>query len=263
MRARWRLVIVALVALVVLALLGAAIFLLTPYTADPDRLAAVEEREDVTLERVDGAVILTGGEVTAETTGIVLYPGARVEPESYAPTMAPLVAERDVLVVIPEMPLNLAVLDSNAADDVMATHPEVDRWVVGGHSLGGAMACRYTAAHPDSADGLLLLAAYCDDGDDLRETDVPVLSIQGSEDGVIDAEAERENRALLGDRSRIVEIDGMNHAQFGAYGDQRGDDPATIADHEASDRLVERTLEWLDELEESPSVSVAAPAAAY
>ena len=118
-RARWRLVLVVVLALVALALLGTAIFLLTPYTADPDRLTAVEQREDVTLERVDGAVVLTGGEVTEETTGIVLYPGARVDPESYAPTMAPLVAERDVLVVIPEMPLNLAVLDSSAADDVI------------------------------------------------------------------------------------------------------------------------------------------------
>ena len=246
MRERWRLVLAVLVALVVLVLLGAAIFFLTPYTADPDRLAAVEQREDVTLERIDGAVVLTGGEVTEETTGIVLYPGARVDPESYAPTMAPLVAERDVLVVIPEMPLNLAVLDSSAADDVIAAQPEVDRWIVGGHSLGGAMACRYAAGEPDAVDGVLLLAAYCDDGDDLRGTGVSVLSVQGSEDGVIDAETERENRALLGDRARVVELDGMNHAQFGAYGDQRGDDPATIDDDEATARLVAVVAEWLE-----------------
>ena len=250
MQANWRLLALVFAAVVVLAILGIVVYLETPYTADRDRLADVEDREDVTLERVDGTVILSGGEVTEETVGIVLYPGARVHPESYAPTMAPIVAERDVVVVIPEMPLNLAVLDSNAADDVMDASPEVDRWVVGGHSLGGAMACRYTAENPAKVDGLLLFAAYCDGADDLGGTDVPVLSVQGTADGVIDAETERANRELLGTSARVVEIEGMNHAQFGAYGDQRGDRAATIGDDEATERLTGVVLEWLEELDE-------------
>jgi hypothetical protein len=37
------------------------------------------------------------------------------------------------------MPLNLAVLTPDAADAIIASHPIIDRWFVGGHSLGGAM----------------------------------------------------------------------------------------------------------------------------
>ncbi len=243
---RRRAIALALAVLVVLAVVGGVVYLETPYRGDPDRLEAIDAREDVRLERAGGDVILSGGPVTDETIGIVVYPGARVDPESYAWTLAPVVAERDVVLVVPEMPLNLAVLDVDAADETMADYPSVDRWIVGGHSLGGSMACRYASENPDRADGLLLLAAYCDDGDDLRGSGVPVLSVQGTADGVIDRETERANRELLGQNARIVEIAGMNHAQFGAYGDQRGDDPATIDDRTARDRLTEAVLEWFD-----------------
>jgi pimeloyl-ACP methyl ester carboxylesterase len=55
-------------------------------------------------------------------------------------------AERGILCVLLRMPGNLAVLDENAADGVAADYPEIDRWYIGGHSLGGAMAARYAAA---------------------------------------------------------------------------------------------------------------------
>lgn len=234
--------------------LGVGIYLETPARGDSDRLAAVDDREDIQIERVDGDYYIQGGPTTDETVGLVIYPGARVHPDSYIPTLAPIVAESDVLIVIPEMPLNLAIFNPGAAADVAEANPEIDRWVVGGHSLGGAMACRHTARGAD-VDGLLLLAAYCDADDDLRDVDstlerngtdgVQVLSIQGTEDGVINRERERANRPLLGPNASIVSIEGMNHAQFGAYGDQRGDNPATISDEAAGEYLVAMILEWL------------------
>lgn len=177
------------------------------------------------------------------TAGVVLYPGARVNPESYVPTAAAIAEERDVVVVIPEVPLNLAILAPDRADRAIETYPEIDRWYVGGHSLGGVAACRYAADDPDRIAGLMLLASYCDR--DLSGTELPVLSILGTNDGVIDVAAEREARGLLPADARIVEIDGMNHAQFGAYGPQRGDDPATIDDREARATVASTVGEWL------------------
>ncbi|WP_254768770.1 alpha/beta fold hydrolase [Salinilacihabitans rarus] len=261
-RGRRRTVALVLVALlVVAAALGAAVFLGTTYRADPAALDRLDAREDVTVERVDDDVIVRGGEVTDETVGLVFYPGARVRPAAYAPTLADLAAERDVLVVIPKMPLDLAVLDADAAADVAAAHPDVDRWVVGGHSLGGAMACRYAADDPGRVDGVVLFAAYCDDGDDLRGTGLAVLSVQGGADGVIDAATERANRDLLGSDATVVEVEGMNHAQFGAYGDQRGDDPPAIDDGEARARVVEATVEWFDDRVGTRERTGASPAA--
>jgi len=85
--------------------------------------------------------------------------------------LAPLAAEADVTVVIPRLPLNLAVVDYGAAQTplwehrasaVIDGHPSIDRWYVGGHSLGGAMACRYARDAPDAVEGVLLYGAYCD-----------------------------------------------------------------------------------------------------
>lgn len=246
---RRRTIAISALLVVLVATLGVVYYLETPSRGDQARLDAIADREDVHVERTDGDYVLRGGPVTTETVGLIIYPGARVHSESYLWTLAPIAAQQDVLIVIPEMPLNLALLDSDAADDVMAATPAVDRWVVGGHSLGGAMACQHTAGGAD-VEGLVLLAAYCDDGDDLHDRrsdrDLPVLSVQGTADGVIDRETERANRQLLGPRRTVVEIEGMNHAQFGAYGSQRGDRPATIDDENAREQLVAAVLRWLD-----------------
>ena len=244
-RRRWRVIALLVLVVLIVGAVAGVVYLEMPYRGDADRLDEVEASDDVVLEHGDGEYVLRGGDVTDETVGVVFYPGARVHPEAYLWTLAPIVAEEDVVVVVPEMPLNLAILDSSAADDVMASHGEIDRWVVGGHSLGGAMACRYAADTDADLEGVLLFAAYCDDGDDLRGSNLPVLSVQGTADGVIDQGTERANRDLLGSDSRVVELEGMNHAQFGAYGDQRGDDPAEISDEAARDRLTAAVLEWL------------------
>ena len=62
--------------------------------------------------------------------------------------------------IVPELTLNLAVLDPDAADDVIAAHPEIARWVIGGHSLGGTFAARYANEHRETVSGLVLWAAY-------------------------------------------------------------------------------------------------------
>ena len=241
---RQRALALTVIALVFVAAVGAAVVVETPYRADGDRLSEAESADGVTVD-TGSPVVVNGGPVTDDTVGVVLYPGALVEPESYAWTVAPLVAERDVVVVIPRMPLNLALFNPDAAADVRGEYDEIDRWVVGGHSLGGAMACRHAASNPDRVDGLVLLGAYCDGGDDLRGTGLTALSTLGGADGVISAETERERRVLLGERAVFERIDGMNHAQFGAYGDQRGDDESEIDDETARDRLLTIVGNWL------------------
>jgi len=81
------------------------------------------------------------------------------------------------------MPLNLAVFDSERAGQVIAAHPEIELWAIGGHSLGGAMAARYAFNHPEVIHGLALWAAYPEEGADLSlRTDLQVVSIFASED---------------------------------------------------------------------------------
>ncbi len=216
---------------------------------DEEAVAVVEGSPDVTVERVDAGTLVSSGPITAETTGFVYYPGARVNAESYVPTAAAIVTgedgdpNRDIAVVIVDMPLNLAVLGVDRADGAIASVPTIESWYVGGHSLGGAMACRYAADNAADLEGLVLHAAYCDR--DLSGTDLRALSVLGTADGVIDVEAERQGRTLLPAGATIAELDGVNHAGFGAYGSQRGDNAVPTEPAEMRATVGNVTGEWL------------------
>ncbi|WP_254839427.1 alpha/beta hydrolase [Natronomonas marina] len=202
---------------------GAAAYFEIGYGPDEAAVSAVETDDSVTVERFDGGTVVRSGPVTPATTGLVYYPGARVNHESYVPTAAGIVEGRDAVVVVVDAPLNLAILSPGSADAAVEAAPAVESWYVGGHSLGGATACRYAAGNAAALEGLVLHAAYCDR--DLSGTDLRVLSVLGAEDAVIDAETERQRRDLLPDDATVVELSGVTHSGFGAYGTQRGEGP--------------------------------------
>ncbi|WP_440990388.1 alpha/beta hydrolase [Haloarchaeobius baliensis] len=236
------------VGLVVLAglLLGVGAWVYFDYLAygPTESPSAVESEYDVTVESGYGGYVVRPADQppAGERVGLVFYPGGRVEPGAYVHTLAPL-AERGVTVVVPGTPLNLAVLDSDAASPVIAGEDGVDSWYVGGHSLGGAMACRYANGNPGRVDGLVLAASYCDV--DVSDTGLTTLAITGTRDGVLNRERFESNRRFLPDDATVVSVEGMNHAQFGNYGTQDGDDEATISTATAHERVVAALVEWL------------------
>jgi pimeloyl-ACP methyl ester carboxylesterase len=148
------------------------------------------------------------------------------------------------------MPLDLAVLDPNEAADVMDAFPEIGNWAVGGHSLGGAMAASFADNHRDWVDGLILWAAYPAGNNDLSEADLAVLSIYGTRDGLATRDKIDGSRALLPPDTEWVELAGGNHAQFGWYGPQSGDNPATIGHLEQQEQIVVATSNLLKSLAE-------------
>jgi len=180
---------------------------------------------------------------TAVDTGFIFYPGGRVDARSYAPP-ARAIAEAGYLVVIPPMPLSLAVFNANAANDIIAAHDEVTTWVIGGHSLGGAMAASYVYNHPDQVDGLVLWAAYPASNNSLAAiSNLPVLDIYGTEDG--QAAELWEARSLLPPETQWLIIEGGNHAQFGWYGRQSGDGEATISREQQQEAFTQATAALL------------------
>lgn len=184
----------------------------------------------------------------APTTGYIFYPGGRVLPEAYAP-YARALAEAGNLVVIVPMPLNLAVLDSGRASEVMTTFPQVEHWAIGGHSLGGSMAAAYAFDNPDTVQGLVLLAAYPAGWNDLSSrADLVVASIYGTRDGLANPDDIENSKALLPVDTLYLPIEGGNHAQFGWYGDQPGDNPATISRVDQQAEVVAATLLVLEQI---------------
>ena len=146
------------------------------------------------------------------------------------------------------MPLNLAVLAPNTAQQIIAAFPEVRRWAIGGHSLGGAMAAQFVATHPTAAQGLALWAAYPPDNASLATWNGQVVSIAGTLDGRATPATIEASKPLLPPSTRFVVIEGGNHAQFGDYGPQRGDNPATISAEEQRRQAVAATVQLLTSL---------------
>lgn len=167
--------------------------------------------------------------------GLIFYPGGKVEAAAYAPLLQKL-AQNGIACVLMEMPFNLAVLDTNAADRAFAQLPQVKRWYIGGHSLGGAMAGSYAGAHADKLEGLILLGAYSAAA---IPEDLPTLAIYGSEDRVLD------RSKLPVSQDTLLEIAGGNHAYFGDYGEQKGDGTATISREEQQRQTAEAIVKFM------------------
>ena len=161
--------------------------------------------------------------------GLIFYPGGLVDHRAYAPLMR-LLRDRGILCLLVEMPLDLAVLDMKAADGLQELYPQVDRWLIGGHSLGGAMAASYAADHAQAYEGLVLLGAYSTA--DLSRTELNVLSVYGTQDGVLNREKYEECRKHYPQNFTEVVIDGGCHAYFGDYGAQKGDGLPVISREE-------------------------------
>lgn len=202
--------------------------------------AALESTPQVQV--VDESGWIAFGDESAKR-GCILYPGAKIAAEAYAP-LAHELAEEGVFCVIPKVPFHFALLDIGAAAGIMEAYPGVGSWYVGGHSLGGVAACQWVAANPDAAEGIVLLASYPDD--DLRATDLRVLSIRGSNDQVMNAEAYEAAKGMMPADAAEVVIEGGNHAQFGDYGEQAGDGAPGITGQEQRDQTVDAIVNWMD-----------------
>lgn len=154
---------------------------------------------------------------------LILYPGGLVRPHAYA-WIGVALAPVGIRTLVPTMPLDLAVLGRDRADRLIDGKRDGEALVVvGGHSLGGAMAASWVARAPDRADGLILMGAYPAGGDDLSGTDLPTLVLAAEHDGLATLAEVEEGLARLPPSAGLEVVGGAVHAFFGRYGPQRGD----------------------------------------
>lgn len=243
---RWVLRIgVSLVAVVLLVV----VVYTRPASADSVAIDALDDGDGVTID--DGWTRITMEPNDPRATGLAFYPGASVDPRAYTVVLRPL-AEAGFTVVVFKQPYNLAVLDSGAAGGVVGDPGDaVDRWVVGGHSLGGAMASRYAETERDELVGLLLHASF--PVNDMSDRSLLVASVSGTNDGLADTDDIADSVADLPASTTFVAIDGAIHAYFGDYGAQRGDGEPEITRQDAQEQITTASLELLELVDATPS----------
>lgn len=211
------------IVLLILAILAGAFFWYVSdyYKAEDVALEVLAQDSGITVQ--DNLTILSPSQPT--DTAIIFYPGAKVEAEAYLPLLDQI-RQTGVTCILVHMPFHMAIFDANAAEEVMAQFPEYQHWYMAGHSMGGAMASKFSADHPDQVDGLILMGAYIYGDYPAEKT----LTIYGSLNQSVEDHIDYTEN--------IVEIEGGNHAQFGNYGPQKGDLPATISAQEQQAQTV-------------------------
>ncbi len=235
---------VLIIPLAILA--GFLIWASTPLGPMPEALNALQSSTSVHIF-IDRWLIFKPTTNT-KNTGVIIYPGGRVDPRSYAPSAQELSSLGYLTVIVP-MPLNLAVFGSEQATDVMLAFPEIKNWVIIGHSLGGTMAARYTLRHQDNVAAIILWGSYPAEDDDLSKLEILSMSIFGTLDGLTTLQDINSSRHLLPENTIWIPIQGGNHAQFGWYSDQPGDKTALISREAQQQMVIDATRIILDELE--------------
>ena len=174
---------------------------------------------------------------------LIFYPGAKVEETAYAPLLNSL-AGQGVDCFLIKMPMKLAFFGMNKADSIRAEY-SYEHYYLAGHSLGGAMIANYSAEHTGEYSGLFLLAAY--PSKDMSDLQFPVIFIYGENDCVLNREKLEEGFSLVPSDCEKVIISGGNHAQFGSYGEQKGDGTATVSAEEQRNITAEEILKIVKE----------------
>ena len=208
--------------------------------------AALEDTGSVKVTETEEYILFDGA---GTEDALVFYPGARVEEAAYSPLMMRL-AENGTDCFLCRMKYNFAMLDAEAAEDVRAAagNNSYRHWYLGGHSLGGVTAAGLVAqdeADDETSDwdGIVLLASY-----PTAPITVPAILIYGTNDGIVEPEEYgriREN-GLWPEDFTEVRLEGGNHAQFGDYGEQNGDNKAELLFDEQLDQTVAAITEWIE-----------------
>ena len=227
------------------AAIGSALFF-KPYPALEDKALLRSDDKVGVAGEGEGLAFIPAQASSAlrKTTGLVFYGAAGVPPEAYA-YLARACALAGYTAVLASAPLNFPPLAPSRASLAATSHPEVARWVLAGHALGGRAAALYAARPGSKAAGLLLLASGLGGVVDLSTKSLPVVTVSASRDALESHAGVRADQGRLPEGSRYVEISGGNHAQFGEYGPQPGDGVAEIPGPTQRGAVVEEALALL------------------
>ncbi|WP_271002730.1 alpha/beta hydrolase [Listeria seeligeri] len=228
----------------IIVLLGLMVWGYLYFNSEPSDVAENTANSTKTVDVLEeNNILVFTPRKTDAGMSVILYPGAFIDGLSYAP-LAKELASSGYKTYIVEMPLNLAVFGKNRAADIIDEAPD-EKFVIGGHSLGGVMSSRFAHDNQDEIQGVFFLASYPDEKGSLKNASFPAISITATNDKVLNKDSYNESKKYLPKDTTFVSIEGGNHAQFGSYGTQHGDGKATISGTEQTEQVANAMISWL------------------
>lgn len=208
------------------------VFLLYYNKAFPEALAITE-----TMEKIGNDYYFKGD----SKLGFIIFSGAKADEKAYA-YMAKLLHDEGHSVVLPKVPFHMSAFGINHGVSIIESNPEIEKWILIGHSLGGLPTGRIAVKVPDKLIGVAFLASYM--GTDLSELDISAIRIKASNDKIMSESMLERNLNYLPENSISITIDGANHKGFGAYGSLSRDGEATMSWKEQQEQTVELILNF-------------------
>jgi hypothetical protein len=244
MESKRKYVVITLLAVLIIAATVFTYYISDYYPADAVARSALAGNASYTVVNTDDSITFTPTG-NKNSTGIIIYPGGKVEAESYSVLASKLAADNYTTIIV-KMPFNLAFFGANKADEVIAQHPEIKFWVMAGHSLGGVFASDYAVNHPEKIKGVVYLASY--PSANASKATFKGLSIRGSQDALTTSEDVAVNLNKFPANTTFVTISGGNHYNVGDYGTQAGDNNSTITRQQQQSETVNYILQFLKNL---------------
>lgn len=218
------------ITLLILAFLGFWAYVqIRTYPADDYYLNIIMTDENILITEERNYFIISTTSPDLSARPIIFYPGGLVAPEAYLYKMGMAASNLNTNVFIIKAPFNAAIFNTGAAGAIIKQYDIEQAWV-GGHSLGGIAACRFVSKTPDQVYGLYLFGSYCDQ--EISDFSGPVVSIIGLQDLIINRENYINAKSKLPAGTDIIEVEGLNHSDFGNYGLQKDDGKSSLSNEQ-------------------------------
>ena len=226
MKKIWKLFLLIIVALIV----GIFIYLNTGQYGPSNE--AILLSDEYAITKVNDNYQSTN---SSSKVGLIMYTGAKVDPLAYS-----YLARTNANLYIVNSPFNMPVFSTKEAQKIMDSNPTIENWYIMGHSLGGVVAFMYE--NNPKVSGVISLASYPSSDESTQLMGTNILAIFANEDGLVD----KEKYDTLPIGTNKVLIPG-NHAGFGDYGIQKGDNKSSISINEQHDQIIKEIEEFIQE----------------
>lgn len=221
---------ITLITVLIFAFVGFWVFVfVSSYRPEKQFLDQVLSDNQVTITKNSQYYSITPGSLNSTNPKIIYYSGGLVEPEAYLFKLSQLAKTLQSQIFLSLPIFNLSIFDNNLADKII-NEQNLQKVIIGGHSLGGISGCRFAKNNHDKIQKLFLFGSYCDQ--DVSQRAFEVFSLMGKRDGIINQENYQKAKIYLPKNTNFVENESLVHSNFGNYGLQKGDNPSQLSNQE-------------------------------
>ncbi len=151
----------------------------------------------------------------------------------------------DANIYIAKFPYNLAFLNEDIALEIIEEEQEIEKWFIGGHSLGGIVANNYAQNNSQLFTGVIFMGSYPQRAIP-AQSPMNYLTIYATEDKVIGDYQDKMPLFSANQNVKSIGIVGGNHSNFGNYGLQKHDNKATVCATEQQKIIIDEITRFIE-----------------